>query len=169
MEELGDWIYWIIIIVAGISSLISSINKKSKQEAERRQSREVTTEEWEDVFSDSGDVETPQPAVPERRPVFPERQPVVPERRPVVPELQPVSSGRQPAAAHVPHAQPERYFNYKTPGKKSANSPLFGNDTENTFLYTNDDNATITLDDLPANTDEWRKAFIYNEVFKRQY
>ncbi|MDR1525895.1 MAG: hypothetical protein LBS79_11680 [Tannerella sp.] len=143
MEEFSDWLYWIIIIIAGISSIIGSINKRNKQAAENRKPREIITEEWEDVFGDSNgrNVEIPQPA----------------------------SAERQQATIHDSHARSKSYFNYKTLDKKTGNSFLSGKDTENASLYTDDDNAAFTLEDLPANTEEWRKAFIYNEIFKRQY
>ena len=32
MDELGDWIYIILMVVVGISSLFSSINKKKRQQ-----------------------------------------------------------------------------------------------------------------------------------------
>jgi hypothetical protein len=163
MEEFNDWLYWLIIIIAGISSIIGSINKKNKQEAEKRQSREIITEDREDVFEDSDETETKQPVIPERQSVFPERQPVFSERQSTV-------SGRRPGIAQDLHVRQKSYFDHKTPGRKPGYGSSFEKDTaENAALYTTDDNAAITLEDLPANTEEWRKAFIYNEIFKRKY
>ncbi|MDR0699219.1 MAG: hypothetical protein LBG28_08395 [Tannerella sp.] len=112
MEEFGDWLYLIIIIIAGISSLIGTINKKNKEAAERKQPREIITE------------------------------------------------------------------NYSQPRKTRDNDySIFKKDIEHAApvaLYTeeeydDDDNTSITVEDLPANTDEWRKAFVYNEIFNRKY
>jgi hypothetical protein len=148
MENIDNWLYWIIIIIAGISSLIGSINKKNKQAAESRQSREIITEDWEDISENNDETEI---------------------RQPVVPERQPATLERQPATVHDLHVQQKSYFNYKSFGKKFDNKFISRNETENAILYTNDDNAVITLEDLPTNTEEWRKAFIYNEIFKRKY
>ena len=43
MENIGDWLYIIILIIAGISSLISSISKK-KQATVQQPPREIITE-----------------------------------------------------------------------------------------------------------------------------
>jgi len=49
MEEFGDWIYIIIMVVVGISSLFSSINKKKAQQ----QTQMPSSEPLDPSFPDS--------------------------------------------------------------------------------------------------------------------
>lgn len=117
MENIGDWLYMVIIIIAAISSFIGSI-KKNKQTAEKRQSREIiVAEDWK--------------------------------------KTQTTHAGYEPSDKN-------KEKDYHTFKKENTNSSLSTEDR-------NEENATISLEDMPANTDEWRKAFIYNEIFKRKY
>ena len=156
MEEFGDWLYVIIIIIAGISSLIGSINKKNKQAAEREQTREISTEEWEDWEEKEtryDDTEIPQ-TVPQ--PVFPDRQATFSQRHTV--------------ASRNLHTRQGAYVNYNPFDKKQDNSYHgIRKETDPVLPYTEDDSLPITVENLPADTDEWRKAFVYNEIFKRKY
>jgi hypothetical protein len=36
-------------------------------------------------------------------------------------------------------------------------------------LEIEEDHAALTLEDLPADVDDWRKAFVYNEILKPKY
>ena len=152
MEEFGDWFYLIIIIIAGISSLIGSIGKKNKRAEEHRPAREVVAEEWVD-WEEHGDRDVPQP----------------------------VSAGRQADTretggkatfprkhqADVPAQQ--RTFAYRSADAKSDNRySIFKKDATDTPPQIDDDAAPITAANLPSNTDEWRKAFIYHEIFQRK-
>lgn len=163
MEEYGDWLYLIIIIIAGISSLIGATNKKNKEAAERKKSREIITEkedDWEnkesydDAWYDDtrhDDREIPQSVLPERQPTYVERQAIV------TPDI------------HTPHIPSNNSQFYETQKKDYS---MFKKEIEHTppfALYAEDDNIPITLEDLPENTDEWRKAFVYNEIFKHKY
>ncbi|MDR2774924.1 MAG: hypothetical protein LBC19_09330 [Tannerella sp.] len=159
MEEFGDWLYLIIIIIAGISSLIGTINKKSKETAERRQPREIITEdaeEWTDWKNEDArydDTEIPQP-------VFAEKQPANSLRRAVVtPDLH----ARQNVFSNYGHSFKTQDNDYSTFEKRT------GHAAPSDFYTEDDDNTSITFEDLPANTEEWRKAFVYNEIFKRKY
>ncbi|MDR1340240.1 MAG: hypothetical protein LBK58_09345 [Prevotellaceae bacterium] len=142
MENVNDWLYWVIIIIAGISSIVSSISKKIKQSGENRQPREVITEEWVD-WEDNA--ETPHPAVPEKRPV-------------AVPDLQ---------------AQRKASFDYGKFGSKTkpnSDYSIFKKESAPaTTLYTEDNIVPVSIDDTPSNTEDWRKAFLYSEIFKRKY
>ncbi|MDR1408651.1 MAG: hypothetical protein LBJ23_11505 [Tannerella sp.] len=142
MEEFGDWLYWIIIIIAGISSLIGSINKKNRQAAENRQPREVITEEWVDWEDRNDGAKTPQPVIQEK-----------------IPDLQ---AQRKAAFSHE---------QFNRDAKRESDSFIFKQEAARTAaLYAEDDTAATTgIGDLPSDTNEWRKAFIYNEIFKRKY
>jgi hypothetical protein len=141
MEEFGDWLYLIVIIIAGISSLIGSVNKRNRQAAEKKQAREITTEEWVDWE----DREMPQPVIPERQATVSRRHAVA------APGLQ---------AQHLSRKMQDN--DYSIFRKETERSAPFA-------PYTEDNSATFTAEDLPDGTDEWRKAFIYNEIFKRKY
>lgn len=157
MEGFGDWLYVIIIIIAGISSLIGLINKKNKQAAERERSREISTEEWEEweEWEEREDKDTRYNDTPQtvRQPVSSGRQATFSQRRAAA---SPDSRKRQGA-----------YVNYNSFDGKQKNYPGVGNETDPP--YTEDDILPITVENLPADTDEWRKAFVYNEIFKRKY
>ena len=140
MEEFGDWIYIIVIIIAGIASLISSTRKKARQLAEQNQPREIITDKSDN--DDSWDDFIPQA----------ETKPVVK----VQPERQ---------------AKPANLFlkNYHTPiidiFQEGQSDIQFSEDMP---LVAEEEYTSITVDNLPDNTDEWRKAFIYNEIFSRK-
>jgi len=140
MEEFGDWIYFLVIIVAGVASLISSTRKKAQQAAGQSQPREIITNKSEkDDFWDD--------YIPKA------------ETKPVG-KIQPKS---QPQPFH-PSAtkQNKQYFSIYQEGQ-----PVFERE-ESKPLEIDDIHAAITIDDLPENTNDWRKAFIYNEIFNRK-
>jgi hypothetical protein len=159
MEEYGDWLYLIIIIIAGISSLIGTINKKSKEAAERQRPREIITEEtekwndWEYGDAQYDDTEIPQPTFAEKPPIY---------------------SGRKAVVAPDLHARQNVSSLYGQPRKTQDNDySIFKKEIECAAPFVldaeEDDHTSITVEDLPANTDGWRKAFVYNEIFNRKY
>jgi hypothetical protein len=130
MENIGDWLYIIFIIIAAISSIIGSINKKNSG---KQQPREVITEEdWNDYE-----------------------------------ETQPVFEPPLPAAQQNPAV----YVQSVSSKKAEKDYATFKRDTNPAFaLPSMEENpASVSLEDLPANREEWRKAFIYGEVFNRKY
>jgi hypothetical protein len=133
----------VIIIIAAISSIIGSINKKNKQVTRKRQPREINTEDWEDKDPWNDHTETQQP-------VFREKQ----------------------SAANSLLTQqtinPE-YRQFNKNKKVEKDYATFKRETISTFLNIEENNTAITLEDMPTNTEEWRKAFIYSEIFKRKY
>ena len=140
MEEFGDWIYIIVIIIAGVASLINSTRKKARQLAEQNQPREIitSTNDADDFWGELA----PQP----------ERQPVI--------KAQPK---RQEKPVYV------SLKDYKTPfldidqeGQSSIDM------TETLMTDMVEDYGYTAVDNLPGNPDEWRKAFIYNEIFSRK-
>ena len=140
MEEFGDWIYLLVIIIAGVTSLISSTRKKARQAAEQPQPRQVITtqNDEDDVWDDY---------IPKA------------EKKPVVP-IQP----KQPARRPDPFVtkQNTQYYTFDQEGQPAL--PM----EESKLLEIDDDLAVFTVEDLPENVDDWRKAFIYNEIFSRR-
>jgi hypothetical protein len=136
MENIGDWLYMIIIIIAAISSIIGSINKKKSG---KQQPREIITEEdWDDY-------EETQPSVSY--------------------ETQPVA-GPQPAQQKM---SPE-YRPFGANKKTEKDYATFKREPTSTIALSVEENpASVSLEDMPANKEEWRKAFIYSEVFNRKY
>ena len=130
MEEFGDWIYFLVIIIAGVASLISSTRKKAQQIASQNKPREIITKnsDSEDIWDD-----------------------FIPE-----PEKKPVPS--HPSFTK----QNKQYYSIYQEGQPALQRE------ESKQLEIEDNLASITLDDLPGNTDDWRKAFIYNEIFNRK-
>jgi hypothetical protein len=139
MENIGDWLYMVIIIIAAISSIIGSVNKKSRQTS----SRETVREDREEKGFRGEQAETQQP-------VFREIQPEV--RQTVRPGYKPLKKNK----------------------KTEKDYSIFKKETASAFPNTavaaeEEEKTAVSLEDMPANTDEWRKAFIYHEVFKRKY
>lgn len=133
MENIGDWLYIVILVIAGISSLLSSIRKKSQQAAEQEQtqSHEITTNNDEEEINHR--VVQPQPYT---------------------------KTSHQPLSAQKKYA-----FDKYQEGQSSMTQ--YNMDSEP--MYIEEEHASITLEDLPSNTEEWRKAFIYNEIFNRKH
>jgi hypothetical protein len=140
MENVGDWLYMVIIIIAAISSVIGSISKKNRQAAGKQQPREIITEEWEDKEFRNGDTETQHSVLREN-----------------LPEATPLSQ----QTIHPEHRQINK--------KAEKDYSTFKKETVYSSLNTEEEKTAVSLEDMPANTEEWRKAFIYNEVFKRKY
>ncbi len=146
MEDFGDWLYLIIIIIAGVSSVISSARKKARQTAEQKQSRkEVTNSSPEEDFWN-------EEASPQQ---LPQKEPVI-----TIKPKQQSSPSYQSIATQKKH-----YFDIQQEGRPS----LTQEDTEFMSAETDQEGVSITLEELPSNIDEWRKAFVYNEIFNRKY
>jgi len=129
MDSIGDWLYVVLLIIAGISSIIGSIGKKRREEAQKQEAPP-------DIFPD----------------IFPE---MFPEQAVEIPVAKPVT---QPRRKHAP----QNIFQEGVSSLKTANTEAIMPDVE-------EETAFFTLNDIPADTDEWRKAFVYNEIFTRKY
>jgi hypothetical protein len=138
MENIGDWLYFAVIVVAAVSSLIGSIGKKRKQAAEQQQQRQK--QQPRDIFEEViREIVAPQPSP---------------------------QTYQKPAAKPV-KVKPQRKAGiFGAQEGVSAFTTIVASPTE---LYTEEERPDITLEDLPNGADEWRKAFIYNEIFKRKY
>jgi hypothetical protein len=148
MENIGDWLYMVILIIVAFSSFIGSINKKSKQAAEKQPPREIVAEDWEGTEGDPwlGNVEPPKPVLPEIQPVS---RPQLQTQQMTVPAHRPVADRKKATIEHRAAFKPESFTA--------------------SFLNTEEEKPTVSLEDMPTHTDEWRKAFIYHEVFQRKY
>ena len=139
MDEFGDWIYIIIIIIAGVASMISSTRKKARQSAEQNKPREIITNDRENV--DIWDDFIPQA---EKKPV--ENIKLKQQAKQVI---SPVKN------YHTP------FLDIFNEGQSSVQYTDIPSVSEEEYV-------SLTVDDLPDNTDEWRKALIYNEIFNRK-
>ena len=139
MEEFGDWIYFLVIIVAGVASLISSTRKKAQQAAGQPQPRQIITtqSDKDDVWDD----------------YFPKA-----EIKPAA-ATQPVPQPRQSTPSVT--KQNKQYYTFAHEGQAALQR-------EEPVVNTEDNLASMTIEDLPENVDDWRKAFIYNEIFSRK-
>jgi hypothetical protein len=157
MENIGDWLYVLILVIAGISSIFSSIRKKSQQATtqnqQNRQPQQARQQQAqphreiikEDVFDDDfwGDQTKKVPEMP-------------------APVAKPQPKAKQ--TSKVPPTQVNYDFYKINEGQSiftKGNSPIFADNEE--------ENALITLEDLPSETEEWRKALVYNEILNRKY
>ncbi len=134
MENIGDWLYIVILVIAGISSLFSSARKKSQQAAEQKQTppHEITTGNSEEEVD-----------IPAIKP-----QPYIKN------------------SYQSPLAQKKFSFDKDRKGQPSTTQ----HDTDSMPMQAEEEKyASVTLEDLPSNTEEWRKAFIYNEIFNCKY
>jgi len=156
MENIGDWLYVIIIIIAAISSIFSAIRKKSQQsstqtqqtgqpqQAQQQQAQPHREIIRGDVFDDDfwGDKTKKLPEKP-------------------VPVVKPQPKTKQ---TYQTFPKQDEYGSYQIEGQSSLtkeNNPVFADNEEE---YT-----SITFEDLPSETEEWRKALVYNEILNRKY
>ena len=142
MENVGDWLYIVIIVIAVISSIAGSFKKKVK-ENNQEQTTQTPREIFKgDIFDDDfwgKEQESPQPVV-------------IPVAKPKIPQPQKYESKYKSLDSLV---HQEGVSAIKHDG-------IVHLDSENEFT-------PITLEDMPTDTDSWRKAFIYSEVLNRKY
>ena len=137
MEEFGDWIYILVIIIAGIASLISSMRKKSQQVTEGNRPREIILKN-----DDEEEVWMPNP-----------------EKKPVILP----SSKRQVHRSYQTVAeQIKQSFNSYQEGQPALQTEETGQ------IELEEEYTSLSVDLTPEDTGEWRKAFIYNEIFSRK-
>ena len=128
MENIGDWLYVIILAIAGIASMIKSFGKKDKQNGEQEQQPGRTI--LDDIFDT-----TPQ--------VY----------------------ENSVKAPHIETKQTKYRFHQQQEGVSS----IAQTNTDAMFADIENEHAQITAEDLPTNTEDWRKALIYSEIFNRKY
>ena len=141
MDNAGDWLYIVFLIIAGISSLFGSKNKKKRPKQILGQpDREIVTNE--DNVPDKGfweileEMQNPKPA----------KQPVPPKRK----------KKQQQVADPSPFLAAEKVTDKQSP----AGNRLVVPSTEEEIPLTD-----IEFD----NAAELRKAVIYTEILNRKY
>ena len=161
MENIGDWLYVVIIIIAAVSSIFSSIRKKSKQVSTQSQQTGQSQQ--------SGHTQQTHPREIFRGDVFDDdfwgdntSTQQVPEKKPV-PVVQQISKAKQSYQSSP--KQSDFSFNKILEGQ----SAISKNKMDSIFADNEEEYASISLEDLPSETEEWRKALVYNEIFNRKY
>jgi hypothetical protein len=153
MENFGDWFYILILIVAGVGSIISSFGKKQREAAEEK------TPPREIIVSDGYDDENHSP---------------IPGRTQPQPRPQPFSRPQTNVAAATaaspfePSYKSKKYRGYLQQQSEGI-SAFIQRQSDNIMPDNPEESAIITLEDLPADIDEWRKAFVYSEILNRKY
>jgi hypothetical protein len=160
MDNLGDWLYIVIIIAVGISSLFSSAKKKKQAGQAPRQSLPDT---------EHGESNTPKPKsfwelleemqggvqVPEEAPL-PTPQPIITEKKKKTPEKK--KQARTSVLPSAYYSEGTSAFK-ETPDGQSLQS-INLSEEEKAFALPNDAFQAI---------DEWKKAIIYSEILNRKY
>lgn len=181
MEHIENWLYLIIIAIAGISSFINSIRKKSQQAAEQQQQQQTQSNEpmdegesgkreikdfWEEIEKTL--LPTPEKThIPEKAPVpQKKREPIVRQRTSPM-TVRPLSTETKRAYQSISE-QSNYAFDKHLEGQSSIAN--YYTDSATSEMEIGDEiHASVTLNDLPTDTNEWRKAFVYNEIFNRKY
>ena len=143
MDNLGDWLYIILIAIAGISGLFSS-NKKKRQQREMREQQQRDIIVTPETASDKDFWE-----------VYPEYEP----EKPIV--IKPAKRNKSQSTASPPplpflkgESEIERII------RQQEGSPLLAVEEETKPL--------ISSEDL-HDSDALRKAVIYSEILNRKY
>lgn len=166
MENFGDWLYILILIVAGIGSVFSSLNKKHKEASgQQAPPREIIVGDGYDEEPMTG---RSQQSIPDRAP-----QPI-PGRTQPQPRPEPFSRSRASTATASASSFGSSYkskdYSDYLQRRQTEGVSAFAQQPYNDIMPDNvEAPASVTLDDLPANIDGWRKAFVYNEIFNRKY
>jgi len=140
MDSIGDWLYVIILIIAGISSLFGSLGKKKRPEEQSIP---------RDIFRDI---------------IIPQEEKHQPTPKPVV--IQPQT------AIEKRVSKTDNKYNkteYQSLEMGEAYSSIMPRSIEQSPLIMDEECQIFTADHLPTDVDEWRKAIIYSEIYKRQY
>ncbi|MDR3266856.1 MAG: hypothetical protein LBT24_04710 [Tannerella sp.] len=142
-EDLGNYLYWIIAAIAIVSSLWGKFKKAKSQQDKPK---ETSPQDWGDVLGELFGEKKPQP-----QPVV--RQPAKPVNQGVVKKTQ------KPVYKPIPV--------YEMSAANEGTSAI--NPTEIGIIDIEEDTVGFSLEDIPNNAQEWRKVFVYNEIFGRKY
>jgi hypothetical protein len=152
MDKLGDWIYIIVIVVAGVSSLVSSVRKKNQQNKEAGQ-----PQPYEDT--NSGDE-------------FPREEQWFPDTR--EPWYSPADEVPQQATMTVQEKKAQNRLTDTTfsfPSREGQRS--LPNVAEIDLSIPPDDSLGYGGFHLSSETfqdiEETRKAIVYSEILQRKY
>jgi hypothetical protein len=149
VENINDYIYYIIVAIAVIASFLGKSKKKTV--SRNPGPTETAPQDWGDVFGELFGTEKPEPQPQPQPAIRPVNQPVAsPEKR----MSQPVHN---PAISSI--------------GKLMADKERIKiiHQTEIAFADVEENTGGLSLDDIPNDAEEWRKVFVYNEIFRRKY
>jgi hypothetical protein len=149
MEDIGDYIYYIFIAIAVIASLFGKSKKKTVPR--NPNPTETAPSDWGEVFGELFGTEKPQPQ--------PQPQPVLRSATPPVAKPKTVTKKN----AYKPISQLIDEIVTTSEGMRAIKS------AETETLDMEKDTAGFSLDDIPNEAGEWRKVFVYNEIFNRKY
>ncbi len=165
MEDFGDIIYWLLIIVAAIGSILGK-SKKKKHEAEAEQQKKTVFEELEQSWEEfeatiDRPLSDPIPATPSKPYVSPfESQPK--------PTIEPM---KYETLKHEPLSYDNADDFSELRVKKRIKESVFKK--QSTLRVVDLDNETEdaerTLNISLDNQEDAKMAFIYSEIFNRKY
>jgi hypothetical protein len=143
MEDLGNYFYWILLVIAGISSLLGKFGK-----AKNRQNKPKDNQpwDWEDMLGELSGEKKPQ------------SKPVETENRRAI-----TSKTEMQKTVYQPKPLDSRI----AAGREGIRTikPV---ETVMTDIQ-EDITGSFSQEDIPDNAEEWRKVVVYNEIFNRKY
>ncbi|MDR2149025.1 MAG: hypothetical protein LBE91_21500 [Tannerella sp.] len=150
MEDLGNYIYVIVIVIAALSGLLGKSKKKQPATTQKPQQQSPPSE-WEDVL---GELFGTPKSKPQTQP-----QPVSRPVSPTVtkPQMQAPKSAYKPIYQSIDEIRPPEE------GVRAIETK------ETNILDMEEDMTGLSLDDIPNEAEDWRKVFVYNEIFNRKY
>jgi hypothetical protein len=173
MDDIGNWLYIIIIAVVAISSMFGSLKKKKQQQT----AQENKPKTLEDIFSefdrqtDAG--ETVYDDIPRREIYEPAAPPPPANKNPgqAIP-VKEVPPQRVPTFGTTTPKE-EQYSFYdshksKYQKKHQEATPSFQSYSQSP-IEPEEEIPVFSSDDFPEDIAEWRKAFIYNEIFNNKF
>lgn len=154
MDNLGDWLYILILIAAGIGSLFSSAKKKKQAEQQPPQptlhpEHDETKTQKPKSFWEILEEEMKRGSVPQGQPQ-PTPQPIKAENRK---KTQKKSSVPTPSFAE---------------GEKAIKDHRLSSTLSSSIETQEDETYSISVESF-QNTDELKKAIIYSEILNRKY
>lgn len=153
MDNIGDWLYIVIIAVAGLSSLLSSGKKKKQAEQERRQQTppDIVTPQtasdrdfWDELFKEQREERQVQP-------------------KPVVTKVSKKKKSIQNINTKV--EKPEPFLQGESDIERAIR--LQGNTRYSMFME-EEETPVVSASDF-HDPEVMRKAVIYSEILNRKY
>lgn len=149
MDNLGDYIYLVLLVIAGLTSLLG---KRKKAEKVKQRPVVSSDKSWEERMRDLSRMPMPQNEEPEETDVMAEPEELeyeMPEKEviPAVSKVAPKENILQPTQIHIVPTS-----------SKPQSQPLAGTEELPT-----DECWTM------AGVEDARRAFVYSEIFNRKY
>lgn len=141
MDSLGDYIYIIILAIAGLSGLL-----KKKKKTETSSAPKSTKRSWEDVLR-------------ELTPIEPEPEPVIfePEPAPVAKTIEPQKIISYETVSDPSELRSKKSASHFSPPKKQKKEEIEVIEEKPVLEFSLN------------SPDDARRAFIYSEIFNRKY